>query len=108
MSKDEILNIVKSATYFDDTTRQKWMTHISSMTPTQLDEFAKLINWAEEQKQNLEFESALVESGFYQFFAALKYQGLKMAKKETYARAEARSKAKEEKKSESLLNTDEK
>ena len=106
MSKDEIINLIKTATYIDDEVREKWINLIPTMNQTQFDEFNKLINWAEGQKKKLNNESALVECAFYQMFAAMKHQGIKIAKKETYAMAESRSKSKEEKQLESLLNTD--
>jgi|GEM_PF-2390328 len=105
MSKDEIVNTIKTADYFDEAMRQKWLNLILSMNQIQFDQFSKIIIWAEEQKKHLKFEKTLIDGSFNQFFAALKSNGLKTAKKWTYANAEARSMNKDEKTAESLINS---
>lgn len=96
--------VVKKAGYLTDAQKVKFLGLVPAMTPVQLADFSKIIEWAELQKKNLDRERNIALTGVAKIFTCLNKIALKRARKDAFEGVEKKQRKQEEVDVENLLN----
>ena len=81
MTVKKLKQIIQNAAYFDDDEKKELIGLFNIMNLDQANELAKIILWAEVQKNNLEFEKKLLIKAIAEIFNQMNTVAVKEANK---------------------------